>query len=208
MKISKVALVSPFVFACGTREGSMKSRQFQIVSTLALVMASTVAFIAVSRPLAAQPIPNIYNIGNRFADKCLQPVDGSTTAGAAIVLKPCDNTAAQQWKSVAVKFPYVHYVNQLSGMCLDARGGATNRTPVQQWPCNNITNENWVPESPKRTIMNPNGISSLISGVAGSYPAFCLDIPGGQTAAGVAVQIYSCNGTAAQNWFVPGSIFP
>src|ERR1039458_7974020 len=111
------------------------SRQFQIVSTLALVMASTVAFIAVSRPLAAQPIPNIYNIGNRFADKCLQPVDGSTTAGAAIVLKPCDNTAAQQWKSVAVKFPYVHYVNQLSGMCLDARGGATNRTPVQQWPC-------------------------------------------------------------------------
>src|ERR1017187_3663354 len=102
MKISKVALVSPFVFACGTREGSMKSRQFQIVSTLALVMASTVAFIAVSRPLAAQPIPNIYTIGNRFADKCLQPVDGSTTAGAAIFLKPWGTPTSPQLTSAAV----------------------------------------------------------------------------------------------------------
>jgi hypothetical protein len=32
----------------------MKSRQFQIASTLALVMASSAAFTAVSWPLAAQ----------------------------------------------------------------------------------------------------------------------------------------------------------
>jgi len=50
-------------------------------------------------------------------------------AGAAIVLASCNESDAQQWKRVAVPGNYVHYVNKLSGMCLDARGTAVNGIP-------------------------------------------------------------------------------
>ena len=97
-------------------------------------------------------------------------------------------------------------MNQLSGMCLDARGGAKNHTPVQQWPCNSISNEYWV-YSPVNA--DPAATSSspvfIYSGVAGSYGQsggnFCLDVPGGHATSGAALQIYKCNFTASQEWF-------
>jgi hypothetical protein len=184
------------------RKGSMKVRQYQIVFTLALATALILAIIAVSRPLAAQA-PNLNGtITNQLTHECLQPLDESTVAGAAIVQKPCSSSAgaAQLWTIVAVKSPYFHYVNQLSGMCLDARGGAQNHTPVQQWPCDSISNEYWV-YSP----VSPGSTSPVFvySGVAGSYPKskFCLDVPGGQATSGLPLQIYGCNGSEAQQWF-------
>ena len=39
----------------------------------------------------------------------------------------------------------------------------------------------------------------VISGVSGSN-SYCLDIPGGQQTAGLAMQIYRCNGTVSQMW--------
>ena len=67
----------------------MKTRQFQVVCTSFLVMVLAVAITALPRPLAAQAplsgtIRPLLNGG-----ECMQPVNGSTVAGAAIVLGPC-----------------------------------------------------------------------------------------------------------------------
>jgi hypothetical protein len=125
---------------------------------------------------------------------CLQPINKSTEQGAAIVQVVCDATAAQVWILVNVGNGNFHVMNALSGLCLDARGSATNHTPVQQWTCNGITNENWE--------MDGGGFSvNFRSRVSGSRNT-CLDVPGGQTTPGLAMQIYSCNGTASQLWLV------
>ncbi len=47
---------------------------------------------------------------------------------------------------------------------------------------------------------NPGGGGGAITGLAGK----CVDVAGGSSADGAAVQLYSCNGTAAQQWSRPG----
>ncbi len=157
------------------------------------IAASVVAVALSARPAAAlQP----FVLYNSHTNMCLQPVDGSTTQGVAIVQQPCNRTAAQEWMYVATGGGSFHLENALSQLCLDARGGAANRTPVQQWTCNQISNENWEPE------VNPKGGGApLISRVSGSS-SYCLDIPGGQQTAGLAMQIYVCNETVSQSWLL------
>jgi hypothetical protein len=72
-----------------------------------------------------------------------------------------------------------------------------NGTPVQQWTCNSISNENWEPGEDLGDDIPP-----LFSRVSGTS-SYCLDIPGGQQVAGLAMQIYRCNGTEAQQWWIP-----
>jgi hypothetical protein len=151
------------------------------------------ARIAVSESLIAQN--NTGDISSFLGNNCLQPVNESTAQGAAIVQMPCNHRPAQQWKAIPVSGRVFHFVNSLSGLCLDARGKAANHTPVQQWTCNKITNENW--ESPE---VSSDDVPPLISRVSGTR-SYCLDVPGGQRSAGLAIQIYSCNGTVAQLWF-------
>ncbi|MFJ3901434.1 ricin-type beta-trefoil lectin domain protein [Streptomyces sp. NPDC090025] len=47
---------------------------------------------------------------------------------------------------------------------------------------------------------NPGGRTGTFVGLAGK----CLDVAGSQTANGTQVQLYTCNGTAAQRWTLPG----
>jgi len=127
---------------------------------------------------------------------CLQPVNNSTAQGVAIVQLPCNHTSAQEWIYINVGGGGFHLENAMSQLCLDARGGAANRTPVQQWTCNGISNENWEPE-----VNTKGGGAPLISRVSGTN-GYCLDIPGGQQMAGLAMQIYRCNGTVSQSWML------
>jgi hypothetical protein len=136
----------------------------------------------------------IQNFGTTL---CLQPVNESTAQGAAIVQQPCTGHTAQQWTKVTVSGNILHFMNGLSGLCLDARGSAVNHTPVQQWTCNKISNENWEPGQ-----VDDDDIPPLYSRVSGATN-YCLDVPGGQKIAGLAMQIYRCNGTLAQIWFTP-----
>jgi len=125
---------------------------------------------------------------------CLEPINKSTLQGETIVQVTCDATAAQVWILINVGNGNFHLMNALSGLCLDARGSATNRTPVQQWTCNNISNENWEVVGPAYTV----NLKSRVSGTNN----YCLDVPGGQTTAGLGMQIYVCNGTASQLWLI------
>ncbi len=85
----------------------------------------------------------------------------------------------------------VHLVNRSSHLCLDARGGATNGTPVQQWPCNGISNEKW-------TFGITNNL--LGSAVSGTF-SHCIATPGAQD--GLPMELRFCNGDAAQVWNRP-----
>jgi hypothetical protein len=153
---------------------------------------SLIAVALLAKPATAAQPAFFYN---DHTNMCLQPVDGSTDQGAAIVQEPCNGgVIAQEWLYVQVSGGF-HFQNALSGLCLDARGGADNRTPVQQWTCNGISNENWEPP----TNSTGASIGPVISRVSGSN-SYCLDIPGGQQIVGLAMQIYRCNGTVSQAW--------
>jgi len=135
-------------------------------------------------------------IYNFWTNQCLQPLNGSTSQGAAIVQEPCNGGASQLWMEVSVGNNIFHYVNVLSGLCLDARGSAMNGTPVQQWTCNKISNENWQPGE-----ADSDDIPPLFSRVSGTS-SYCLDIPGARKTTGLAMRIYRCNGTEAQLWWI------
>ena len=135
-------------------------KRHRLVS-LAIGLTATVAGVVASAPLAAASSTVV--IYNFLSKQCLQPVNGSTEQGAAIVQEPCNGSVAQQWTEVSVGSNIFHYVNGLSGWCLDARGRAVNGTPVQQWTCNNISNEKWQPGEYISDVIPP-----LISRVPGS----------------------------------------
>jgi len=161
------------------------------------IAAFVIAVALSARSQAFQPQP--FEFYNSYTNMCLQPIDQSTEAGKEVVQEPCEpdtssGRAAQEW----IYYPPGNdgrFMNALSGLCLDARGGAKDKTPVQQWPCNWISNEKW-----ESSQLNPTGGgAAVISRVSGTK-SYCLDVPGGQKTAGLALQIYLCNGTAAQTW--------
>jgi hypothetical protein len=157
------------------------------------VAAAAAANLAMASPASADD--HTVSIQSQASLKCLQPVNESIEAGAAIVQVPCNHSNAQTWFFKDLGNSVFRPQNLNSGMCLDAFGGATNGTPVVQWPCASISNQSW---QASRSLPN---VVSLRSRVAGTS-SHCLDVPGGQSTDGLAVQIYVCNGTAAQSWGV------
>jgi len=154
-----------------------------------LLASATMAAVglAVASPASADAHAPIHN-GDRT--KCLQPVDGSLDQGAAIVQQPCNGSAAQQWVFVPLSQTTYQVRNLASQRCLDARGGATNGTPIQQFTCSGISNEKW--DLGTSFVV----LRSLVSGTH----SHCIDAPGGQTVDGLAMQLFACNDTAAQVW--------
>ena len=166
------------------------------MSVLLAGAAAALAVVATQSPASADgryfPIQN-YN-GNFM---CLQPIDGSVVAGSPIVQEPCDDSAAQEWTAVPLGGNHFRYKNLGSGLCLDARGTAVNGTPIQQWTCNSISNEQW---DTGGTVPDLVSLRSLVGGTH----THCLDIPGNEALVGMPMQLYACNGTPAQKWFVYG----
>jgi Ricin-type beta-trefoil lectin domain len=158
------------------------------------VAAALIAVASWVKPAAADQ-PFIFF--NSHTNMCLQPLGQSTAQGVAIVQEPCTTptppTEAMEWVYVPNGSAGFHFENALSQLCLDARGKAEDRTPVQQWTCDQISNENWDPPT------NPQSGGPVHSRVSGS-DSFCLDIPGGQQTPELGMQIFRCNGTLSQAW--------
>jgi hypothetical protein len=159
-----------------------------------LLAGATSAALGVAVAAPASAADNNLIIRNQGNLKCLQPVGGSVDLGVPIVQEPCDGTPVQQWSRVFVTGGS-QFVNRATGLCLDARGGATNGTPVQQWACNTISNEKW-----GAPTFFP-AFTTVVSHVSGTS-SHCLDNPGQSTDDGTAMQLWSCNGTVAQLWFI------
>jgi hypothetical protein len=168
------------------------------VNKASYLAASVVAVALPAGPTAASEPVVFYN---NHTNMCLQPMKGWTAPGTAIVLEPCNPgvNAAQRWLQIPVGGGS-HYQNALTRLCLDARGKAVDKTPVQQWTCNKISNEIWEPLAYPSGPFAPKGPGvQLVSRVSGSS-SHCLDIPGGAATAGLKMQIYACNGTISQEW--------
>ncbi|HUA83813.1 MAG TPA: ricin-type beta-trefoil lectin domain protein [Bryobacteraceae bacterium] len=112
--------------------------------SIAISIAAVFAFaVQVQAPAQVQTEDAIVNLVSAESGKCLQPINQSRNQGDAIVQQTCNGSVAQQWTVHAVSTGRLHLINKDSGLCLDARGKAADGTPIEQWPCNEITNENW-----------------------------------------------------------------
>ena len=175
--------------------------------TVGLLLAAAAAGLtaAAALPASASTSPAGYyqilvRAGTSAPVMCLQPADPAGGAGTAIVQQPCASIQAQNWAPLTISGTSYRFLNQASGLCMDVAGGAASGTPVDQWPCNSISNERWSwPHS------FPDGLWPIRSQVAGSS-RYCLDVPGASAQAGLGVQIYWCNNTAAQAWAIAGPV--
>jgi Ricin-type beta-trefoil lectin domain len=147
-------------------------------------------------PGALEPPP--IGISSVFSGMCLQPINKSMQPGAEIVEQACTGFPEQIWIWMTLSNGVSHLMNGLSGLCLDARGTAADTTPVQQWPCNQITNENWE-AGPALGAPDKEILKSRVSGSSN----YCLDTLGNSTP-GAAMQIYSCSSSASQIWQLGG----
>lgn len=174
----------------------MAIKRCLVALLLAIVTAGSLTVASPANADTGGPIRNVAN------QKCLTPVN--PFQGAAVVQQPCaiDSNIinrAQEWDALCkdASCSAVHVVNHESLLCLDARGGATNGTPVQMWPCNGISNENWDYGPNPGKGGSPN--FELRSRVSDTRSR-CLDVPGAQDANGLAMRLWGCNGTNAQLW--------
>jgi hypothetical protein len=178
-------------------KGTRMTRHRPIAAFLTAA-AAVVATLVVAAPARADtPLSFTVSIQSNASLKCLQPANGQ--GGAAIIQMPCNHSDAQTWRFYTRSDGYI-VVNVGSDMCLDAFGGAANGTPVVQWPdvtgpgCP-ISNMKW---TANRALPDVVTLRSRVAGTSN----YCLDVPGSGTADGLAVQIWGCNGTAAQAWGV------
>jgi Ricin-type beta-trefoil lectin domain len=175
------------------------TRRRTISFMLGLATTAAAGVLATTSPAAAETGNLIMNVNNNDGGvaRCLQPADASLESGAAIVQEPCDDeNPAQHWTADGKDGQVVRYHNVNSGLCLDAFGSAANGTHVIQWPCNSISNERWQHVVPDIIDVIDGPIISRVSGTS----SHCLDVPNDATTVGLQVQIWRCNGTAAQQW--------
>ena len=117
--------------------------------------------------------------------QCVDVAGGDTgTNGTVVDLYTCQSYAVDQhW-----------YYNSASGTlqtlgrCLDIIGSGSTGvgTKVDLWDCNGGANQVWKPQS-NGSLLNPQS-------------GLCLDDPGDNTANSTQLQIYTCNGTPAQQY--------
>lgn len=118
--------------------------------------------------------------------KCLDIKDGSTAAGAVLQIWACNGQPNQQWTPGS----YVTLRNPTSGRCVEVPGGTTNtQLTIADCPSLNQGKDNQVWELPH-------------TGPVASVPASgrCMDVDGGWASDRQKVQIWTCNGSDAQQW--------
>ncbi len=147
---------------------------------------------ALVSPILARAEDEIVKLVSAANGKCLQPINGSHNQGDPVVQETCDGSLAQQWVVHSADYYSVHLINRASGLCLDARGKAVNGTPIQQWPCNRISNEKW-----GFGITN----NELGSGVSNDPWSHCIAVPGNQD--GLPMELRFCDGDISQIWLRP-----
>jgi hypothetical protein len=163
---------------------------------LAGVLASALSLAASAPASANDPVYAMHNFGNSM---CLQPINGTQDAGAEVVQEPCNSSTEQRWVFHPLGGTKYRIENEHSLRCLDAAGGATNGTPVVQWPCASISNQTW---DTGVTLAGFPILATVKSRISGTT-SHCLDVPGGQLSMpGLAIQIWGCNRTNAQNWIL------
>lgn len=154
---------------------------------LLFAAAMATAGFTVASPAQAQPRSDIVKLVSGETGNCLQPDNGSLEQGAAIVQEPCNGSVAQQWLVTPGPSGRSHLINRFSDLCLDALGGANNGTPIVQWTCSRISNENWTFGT------NDDLLVSQVSNTG----THCIAATGNE------IQLRFCDDNPSQVWFRP-----
>jgi hypothetical protein len=90
--------------------------------------------------------PLVILFDNRTLGCMTMPSVTLFTSGADVRMMPCNNTTPQQWEAVEIPFDtqIFSFVQSVSGMCLDLRGGSDdNGAHIQQFRCNGTGAQRW-----------------------------------------------------------------
>ena len=121
--------------------------------------------------------------------QCLDVTGGSTAAGTPVELWACDGGANQQWQTDNGQL-----LNPQSGLCLTVSTGTD--APGSTLSINSCANSRaqWFTLPAGADGAGPTG--PVGSGITG----MCLDASGGNSVNLTPADLYTCNGTTAQQW--------
>lgn len=166
----------------------------RIVARVLALMVVMIGTFGVAGPAFADDHFDM-TVRNMGSWKCLAPAGESWGAGVRIVQVTCTGSAFQRWDLVDHDDHIFQLRNAVTLQCMDVLGSNSNATAVVQWPCANISNQRF------QASRDLPGVVELRSRVAGTS-THCLDVPGGSSADGLGMQVWTCNGTVAQQFAV------
>ena len=137
-----------------------------------------------------------YNIVNQNSGSCVDDTASGTANGTAVQQWACgqgtySTQPNQQWEfenGTASGYYYVANANAPTETWNVTGNGTTNGSLIQTWTYAGNSNEEW------KAVSLGNGYYNFV----GQGSGLCLDTPSASTANGVQLDIYTCNGTAAQ----------
>lgn len=151
---------------------------------------------AASSASSVRPLVGVFHTIRNVGDNlCLQP--SSTADTAAIIQMPCDGSAIQGWQDRQISSEHYNFINQASGECMDAFDGVFDGARVLQTQCSGSVGNSNQQYYAGATLP---AVVSLESRVGFKDTGYCVDVPGGSSTPGLAVQLYTCNNTLAQIW--------
>jgi beta-glucanase (GH16 family) len=153
-----------------------------------------------------------YNIATLGA-YCLTA--SGTASNSVVVLDPCAGASSQAWEAVASGSTFTFHPASNTGLCLDVRAaGTASGTVVDVYTCNGTAAQNWSGPTASGSGGGGGGGGGITSAsiAAGTYTAtpqnataLRLDDQAASTATGNPIDVYTSNGTSAQNWALSSS---
>lgn len=125
--------------------------------------------------------------------KCVDVKDVSTAPGAPLQLWDCYGGENQRFYLEAMGDGYYRLKAAHSNLCLDAGdfGNPNDGASLRQWSCGNTPSQQFKVEY----------VDSNYYRLVAKHNGKCVDVSGAGTANGTRIQMWTCNGTAAQQFY-------
>ncbi|MFH8388741.1 RICIN domain-containing protein [Streptomyces sp. NPDC018036] len=187
----------------GSRRGPRRRRTARLLAVTALVATTASGLTAASPNATAQTaqtaqtaaIPADWaTVVNAGSGKCVDARAAATADGTAVQQYTCNGSQAQQWRFSATSGGYSQVGNRGDGTrTWDVTGVSTaDGAPVQLWAYGGGANQQW------QAVAETGGAYHFVNRNSGK----CLDVPSASTSDSTQLQQYTCNGTAAQSFYV------
>lgn len=155
---------------------------------------------------------------------CIDVPSSNFGDGKMLWIYTCNNTSAQKWVAPANQAPVAIKSKGNTGLCVDvSKSGTTDGTTIQLWTCNGTGAQTWTIGGGRisalgkclaaRNVSSGSAVQLFDCSTVTSQNWFqngsalqlvgtslCLDVPKSNFASEQALQLYTCNGTNAQNF--------